>query len=152
MPAPSSDLIPVGWREWIALPDLKIPAIKAKIDSGARTSCLHTASYDLFEKEGAHWVRFTVHPIVKKDTQQTLEAPVADFRIVRDSGGHEEKRPFITTPIQVGTHTWPIEISLSNRENMKFRMLLGRTCMADHLLIDCSKSYLTRSRPKLTDL
>ena len=118
----SQKLLTIGWREWVALPDVGIAAIKAKIDSGARTSCLHTADYEIFQKDGVD-------------------------RIVRDSGGHEEKRPFIRTNLHIADQIWPIEFSLSNRENMKFRMLLGRTGMAQRAVIDCSKSYLTKSKP-----
>jgi len=145
----SQDLLTIGWREWVALPELGITAIKAKIDSGARTSCLHTAAYEIFQKDEVDWVRFTVHPIKRHDEVEThAEAEVSDYRIVRDSGGHEEKRPFIRTNMHIGSQSWPIEVSLSNRENMKFRMLLGRTAMAQRAVIDCSKSYLTKSKPR----
>ncbi|MGC6465501.1 MAG: ATP-dependent zinc protease [Akkermansiaceae bacterium] len=145
-----SNLITVGWREWVGLPDLGVWDIKAKIDSGARTSCLHTSQYEIFGKEGVEWVRFTLHPLKKNLQLETIaEAPVRDYRIVRDSGGHEEKRPFIQTTLMVGSTVWPIEISLSNRERMKFRMLLGRTSMANRVLIDCSRSYLSKPRPRL---
>ncbi|MFT6864477.1 MAG: hypothetical protein ACJAVK_003043 [Akkermansiaceae bacterium] len=145
----TSQHILVGWREWLALPDLPIPSIKAKIDSGARTSCLHTAEYEIFQKDDQDWVRFTVHPIKRHDEVEShAEAPVVDYRVVRDSGGHEERRPFIKTTLQVGKEKWEIELSLSNRENMKFRMLLGRTGMSDRILIDCAKSYLAGKKPK----
>lgn len=145
---PSGSLI-VGWREWVSLPDIHIPAIKAKIDTGARTSCLHTAEYEIFQKDGQDWVRFTVHPIKRHDEVEThAEAPVSDYRIVRDSGGHEERRPFIRTNLKIGNETWEIEISLSNREGMKFRMLLGRTSLRHRLLVDCAQSYLTGNKPK----
>ena len=144
----SQKLLTIGWREWVALPDVGIAAIKAKIDSGARTSCLHTADYEIFQKDGVDWVRFTVHPIKRHNEVEThAEAEVVDYRIVRDSGGHEEKRPFIRTNLHIADQIWPIEFSLSNRENMKFRMLLGRTGMAQRAVIDCSKSYLTKSKP-----
>ena len=145
----SQELLTIGWREWVSLPEVKIAAIKAKIDSGARTSCLHTAEYDIFQKNGVDWVRFTVNPIKRHNKVEThAEVEVTYYRIVRDSGGHEEKRPFIKTTLHIGNQTWPIEISLSNRENMKFRMLLGRTAMAQRAVIDCSKSYLTKSKPR----
>ncbi|MEJ6581958.1 MAG: ATP-dependent zinc protease [Akkermansiaceae bacterium] len=148
MTTESQDLLTIGWREWVSLPEVGIAAIKAKIDSGARTSCLHTAEYEIFQKGGVDWVRFTVHPIKRHNEVEThAEAEVVDYRIVRDSGGHEEKRPFIRTTMHIGNQTWRIEVSLSNRENMKFRMLLGRTGMAQRAVIDCSKSYLTKSKP-----
>ena len=142
------NLLTIGWREWVSLPELGIAKIKAKIDSGARTSCLHTAEYEVFQKGDTDWVRFTVHPIKRHNEVEThAEAKVIDYRIVRDSGGHEEKRPFIRTNMHIANQIWPIEVSLSNRENMKFRMLLGRTGMAQRAVIDCSKSYLTQSSP-----
>ena len=145
----SSELLTIGWREWVALPELGVTSIKAKVDSGARTSCLHTAEYEIFQKDGSDWVRFIVHPI-KRHTEVEIrtEVPVSDYRIVRDSGGHEERRPFIKTTLKIGSHLWPIEVSLSNRENMKFRMLLGRTGITGRALIDCSKSYLTKSKTR----
>ncbi len=146
-----SNYLTVGWREWVALPEINIPAVKTKIDTGARTSCLHTANYEIFKKEGQDWVRFMVHPI--KDHQEVethAEAAVSDYRIVRDSGGHEEKRPFIKTILKIGNDSWGIEISLSNRESMKFRMLLGRTGLRDRTLVDCSSSYLTGHKFKPT--
>lgn len=145
----SSKSLSVGWREWVSLPEIKVPAIKAKIDTGARTSCLHTAEYEVFQKDGQDWVRFTVHPIKRHDEVEThAEAIVSNYRVVRDSGGHEEGRPFIKTPLKIGDETLEIEISLSNRENMKFRMLLGRTALNKGLLVDCSKSYLAGKKPK----
>ena len=144
-----SDYLTIGWREWVSLPEIHIPAIKAKIDTGARTSCLHTAEYEIYQVDGEDWVRFTVHPIKRHHEVEThAEAQVSDYRIVRDSGGHEERRPFIKTPLKIGKETWEIEISLSNREGMKFRMLLGRTALRHRLLVDCSKSYLTANKPK----
>lgn len=143
----SSSLLTVGWREWVALPDIGIPRIKAKIDTGARTSCLHTAAYEIFQKDGQDWVRFTVHPIKKHDEFETqAEFPVSDYRIVRDSGGHEERRPFIKTTLKFPADSWEVEISLSNRESMKFRMLLGRTGMRGRILVDCARSYLTKAK------
>ena len=147
----SPDLLTVGWREWVGLPDLGVPRIKAKIDSGARTSCLHTSEYHIFQKDGIDWVQFTLHPIKKDQSIEFLaQAPVFDYRTVRDSGGHEEHRPFVQTTLKIGNQHWPIEVSLSNRANMKFRMLLGRTTIAERMLIDCSRSYLTKSQPHLS--
>ncbi|MDB4332481.1 ATP-dependent zinc protease [Akkermansiaceae bacterium] len=142
-----SDATPLtlGWREWVSLPEIHIDQIKAKIDTGARTSCLHTAEYEIFQKDDQDWVRFTVHPVKRHHEIEThAEAPVSDYRVVRDSGGHEEKRPFIKTFLEVPGHRWEIEVSLSNREKMKFRMLLGRTALNHGLLVDPAKSYLTK--------
>ena len=133
----------IGWREWLALPSLGVPGIKAKIDTGARTSSLHTHDYEVFEKGKRTFVRFHLHPLRRsKEVLLTCEAVVSDFREVRDSGGHAERRPFIKTAVRVGEIEWEVELSLSNREGMKFRMLLGREALADRFAVDPGASYL----------
>ncbi|MBU2896540.1 ATP-dependent zinc protease family protein [Vibrio hepatarius] len=133
----------VGWRETINLPELGIAQINAKVDTGARTSCLHTFKTKKFEKQNASWVRFWIHPR-QRSTEETIicEAPIIDERLVRDSGGHEESRYVIESICSLGGQTWPIEITLTNRENMSFRMLLGRIAMRERIIVDPSKSYL----------
>ncbi len=134
----------VGWREWLSLPELGIPAIKAKIDTGARTSALHAFEVESFEEDGVARVRFGIHPVQKRpDIAIYCLANVTDKRIVRDSGGHQEERLVIQTPVQVGQERWPIEITLTNREDMLFRMLLGRTAQEGRLLVDAAGSFLT---------
>ncbi|MGC9422174.1 ATP-dependent zinc protease family protein [Vibrio sp.] len=133
----------VGWREVVSLPRLGIGKIKAKIDTGARTSCLHTFQVEPFTKENAAWVRFWIHPLQHNTEEVTVcEAKVIDERIVRDSGGHEESRYVIESEVSLGGHTWPIEITLTNRENMAFRMLLGRTAMHHRIMVDPTQSFL----------
>ncbi len=139
----------IGWREWLALPELQVPAIKAKIDTGARTSALHAFFVEPFTKEGRQMVRFGVHPLQKRlDVEIFCEAPVKDFREVSDSGGHREMRYVIETTILIGDLPRQVEMTLTNRDNMKFRMLLGRTAM-EGLQVIPDQSYLTgRKRHK----
>ncbi len=134
----------IGWREWVALPEVGIPAIKAKIDTGARTSALHTFDLETFEVAGQRKVRFRVHPLQKRtDIERVCIADVIDERVVSDSGGHREKRLVIRTPVRLGTLEWPIEITLTDRDTMLFRMLLGRTAMHERLVVDPQVSYVT---------
>jgi hypothetical protein len=132
-----------GWREWLALPDLGIPAIKAKIDTGARTSALHAFEVDTYRDGGCDHVRFCLHPVQRRsDIIAQCSAEVIDRRWVSDSGGHRELRYVIRTNVRLGTHTWPIEVTLTDRDPMQFRMLLGRTAMRGRLIIDPQASYL----------
>jgi hypothetical protein len=133
-----------GWREWVALPELGIDRIKAKVDTGARTSALHAFSVRDFEENGKHRVEFKMHPSQgDSNTVITCKADIKDRRVVRDSGGHEEKRWVIETPIRVDSECWPIEITLTARDDMLFRMLLGRTALKGRAVVDPSRSFLT---------
>ena len=138
-----SSLVTVGWREWVLLPMLGLPKIKAKIDTGARTSCLHAFSIEPYMKDGQEWVRFGIHPN-QHDTKNEVycEAEVFDKRTVSDSGGHKEERYVISTEVELANQRWPIEVTLTNRDSMLFRMLLGRTAMEQKIIVDPGKSFL----------
>lgn len=132
----------LGWREWVSLPELGIPAIKAKLDTGARTSALHTYFLETLEEDGKRKVRFGIHPLQRRDdVALTCVADIIDERVVTDSGGHAELRLVIQTMLCLGDRGFPIEVTLTNRENMRFRMLLGRTAMTDGLCVNPSRSY-----------
>ncbi|MDF1589175.1 MAG: ATP-dependent zinc protease [Gammaproteobacteria bacterium] len=140
----NNEQIVVGWREWLALPDLGVSSIKAKVDSGARTSALHAFSVEPFDNNGELWVKFGMHPLQNNtDKEVWCEAKVIDQRAVTDSGGHTEQRYVIETKVTVGQKTWTIEATLTNRDSMLFRMLLGRTAMtAGNIVVNPALSYL----------
>ena len=142
----------IGWREWVSLPDLGLPEIKAKIDTGARTSCLHAFSVEPFSKDGKQWVRFGIHPHQDDtETEVYCEAEVIDKRMISDSGGHKEERYVIVTEVELANQRWPIEITLTNRDTMLFRMLLGRTAMANRIIVDPGRSFLFgKAKKKVT--
>ena len=119
--------IDVGWREWVQLPALGLPAIKAKVDTGARTSALHAWRVEAYDCGGAPWIVFDLHPLQRNESLSwRCHAPVHDRRMVSDSGGHRERRYVIETPLELAGSQWPIEITLTDRDTMLFRMLLGR--------------------------
>ena len=139
----SSKKLVVGWREWVSLPDLELSRIKAKVDTGARTSCLHAFKIRPFMENGKQRVEFKIHPEHRNfDRVQTCTADVVDQRVVTDSGGHKEDRWVIETMLHIGKHQWPIEVTLSSRDNMLFRMLIGRTALKNRALVDSSRSYM----------
>jgi hypothetical protein len=138
----------IGWREWVGLPDLRVGAIKAKIDTGARTSALHAYRIEPFRRGGALWLRFELHPIQRSEAMKvTCEAHAIDERTVRNSGGGVERRYIINTLLKLGDASWPIELALANRDQMGFRMLLGRTALEGRALIEPGRSYLLGARP-----
>ena len=138
-----SGQIILGWREWVALPDLQLPALKAKIDSGAKTSALHAFQIDAYTRKGIDMVRFLIHPIQRNRVFQVeCHARIKDYREVTDSGGHREMRYVIETTLTVGDADWMIEMTLTNRDTMRFRMLLGRRAMEGRILVDSGASFL----------
>lgn len=143
-----SEKLVVGWREWVSLPDLNLQHIKAKIDTGARTSTLHAFSVEGYSKKGAQRVKFLIHPYQNRiDVVKECDARVVDKRMVSDSGGHKEKRYVILTTLVIGTEAWDIEMTLTNRDTMKFRMLLGRTAMKKKIVVDPGRSFLVGKKP-----
>ena len=142
-----SELKTLGWREWVGFPELNIPRIKAKVDTGARTSALHAFKVEPFVRDGLPWVRFYIHPNQRdSETAIECEAPVKDERRVRDSGGHEELRYCIETTIKIGEHLVRSEVTLTDRDTMKFRVLLGRRALRKQFLVNPGKSYLSGKR------
>ncbi len=141
--APKPPLPVIGWREWITLPALGVAAVKAKIDTGARSSALHAFDLEYLEQEGQRMVRFNVHPL-QRNTRNTVEvtAKLLEFRKVRSSGGHETRRPVIVTPIELLGRRFEIELTLASRDAMGFRMLLGRQAVRERFVVDPGHSFL----------
>lgn len=142
------ELTLMGWREWIDLPDLGIHAIKAKIDTGARSSALHAFHIEGFQQAGKELVRFQVHPYQRNSHDTVIvEAELLEWRQVRNSGGHAQWRPVIRTTIALQQRRWEIDLTLTNRDVMGFRMLLGREAVRQRFAIDPGKSYLLSHPP-----
>ncbi|HEY5683804.1 MAG TPA: RimK/LysX family protein [Acidimicrobiia bacterium] len=140
----------IGWREWVSLPELGVPSIRAKIDTGARSASLHAFGLEVIEREGAEVARFAVHleshgspgPAV------VVEAPVVGWRSVRNPGGRSERRPVIETRIAIGRHRIRTTINLTRRDEMGFPMLLGRQSVRRRFLVDPGRSYLIGTPPR----
>ncbi len=138
----------IGWREWVGLPDLEVEAIKAKIDTGARTSALHAFRIEPYWREGQIWVRFELAPLQRNSaTRVRCEARAIDQRTVRNSSGGVEQRYVIKTMLRLGDARWPIELTLTNRDQMGFRMLLGRTALKGRTVIEPGRSFLLGAAP-----
>jgi ribosomal protein S6--L-glutamate ligase len=142
----SENKVVLGSEEWCSFPDLGIPAIKARVDSGAKTSALHAINIAPFVKNDSNWVKFNINPI--QNNVRTIihcEAPLIDKRVVKSSSGYREQRYVIQTILKLGDQTWDIEMTLTNRDSMGFRMLLGREAMIGRVIVDPEKQYLLES-------
>ena len=136
------DLPVIGWREWVKLPDLGVARVKVKVDTGARSSALHVFDLCEFSKGGKKWVRFKMHP--EQRSQKNIieaEAEVLDFRYIKSSSGKATNRPVIITNVELLGLVWPVELTLANRDEMGFRMLLGRQAARQQFLVDPGGSY-----------
>ncbi len=138
-----SDKSIVGNKEWCTFSELNIPAVKARVDSGAKTSALHAVNISPFDKQGTTWVRFEVHPIQNNETTIIhCEAEVIDSRVIKSSSGTTEQRYVIKSELTLDGHQWDIEVTLTNRDSMGFRMLLGREAMVGRIIVDPEESYV----------
>lgn len=137
----------IGWREWISFPDFGIEAVKAKIDTGARTSSIHALHIEHFRRHGAEWVRFQIHPL-QRDSRTTvdIEAELLERRRITSSTGHASLRPVVVTTARLFDIQWEIELTLTSRDEMGFRMLLGREAVRSRFVIDPAKSFLAGKR------
>jgi hypothetical protein len=138
----------LGWREWLSLPELGIVAVRAKVDTGARSSALHVLDQALFQRDGSEFVRFTLDTGRPGAPAQPAEAAVLDRRRVTDSGGHTTERIFIQTRLRLAGQEWLAEVNLTQRRNMLFPMLLGRTALAGRFLVDPASSFLQGEPPE----
>jgi hypothetical protein len=148
-----SPLPTIGWREWVALPELGVETIKVKVDTGAHSSALHAFNIEEFERDGESWVRFDLHPF-QRDSKVTVsaESRLVDRRWVKSSSGRSTLRPVIRTRVRLGKKIWRTEVTLVRRDVMGFRMLLGRRTVRKRFLVDCGRSFLFTRPPERVGL
>lgn len=133
----------------MGLPDLGVEHIKAKLDTGARSSALHAFDLEEFERDGTSWVRFSIHPWQESaEDAQTVELPVHDRRTIRSSTGHVQKRYVVTMQLRLLERTFPVEVTLARRDAMGFRLLIGREALRQGFVVDSGRSYLGGRPPK----
>ena len=138
----------IGWREWVGLPELQIDRIKVKVDTGARTSALHAHGLEEFERDGVPMVRFQVQPVQRNAAVSIpVELPLLTRRRVRDSGGRVQERPVVETTMRLLGRSWPIELTLTRRDLMGFRMLLGRQGIRKRFIVDPAGSFYGGPHP-----
>jgi hypothetical protein len=148
---PAAPPLLLGWREWVALPELGLGWIRAKVDSGARSSSLHVYDASVFDRDGEEWIRFALASSARDPARPLAEAQVMDRRVVTDSGGHRQLRVFIRTQLRLPDgRDWPIEVNLTQRRHMLFPMLLGRTALPRGCLVAPKRSWLA-GRPDETN-
>lgn len=136
------DVTVIGWREWVRLDSVGVPWVKAKVDTGARTSSLHAFDLQRHDLDGHPWVRFDVHPWqATAEDSVTVELPVHDVRTVRSSSGHEETRYVVLVQLVLGQRSVEAEVTLTDRDEMGFRMLIGREALVQGFLVDPALSY-----------
>jgi len=139
-------MLTIGWKEWCSLKKLGIEKIKAKIDTGAKTSSLHAFNMREYTERGTPYLAFDVHPLQKDEkTVVHCACPLSDRRYVRTSCGHRELRNVIRTPLTLGGKTWEIELTLNNRDKMGFRMLLGREALSGKAVVNCREAFLLQT-------
>jgi hypothetical protein len=139
----------IGWREWVCLPQLHRHSLKAKIDTGAKTCALHTFYVEPFERAAQPWLRFGFHPLLRRrELVVHCEAPLVDRREVTDSGGRRELRWVINTDLQLGPHRFPVEVTLTDRETLQYRMLIGRNALRGLYLVDPTASFALGKPPR----
>lgn len=140
----------IGWREWVSFPELGIDFIKVKVDSGARTSAIHAEDIEFIKKGRKKFVRFTLYPLQKdKKTSRLITLPIEDERWIKSSVGHKTHRPVVMVNLKIGEHTFPIELTLVNRDLMGFRMLLGREAIKNKFLLDAGRSFLQGKKKRI---
>lgn len=149
-PTGRSERVPIGWREWVSLPEWDVAHLKAKVDTGARTSSLHAFDLEHFDRDGADWVRFEIHPWQRSvDDSVVAEAAVTATRDVKSSSGDVEHRPVVRTTVTIAGRPVAAEITLTRRDDMGFRMLIGREALRRRFVVDPGVSY-TGGRPPTT--
>lgn len=146
-PSPSNTV--AGWREWVGLPSLEVPWVKAKLDTGARTSAVHAFGLEEFESDGVPWVRYSLHPWQRSaDDSVVAQSPILDRRGVRSSSGHTEERLVVMMELSLVGHLINAEMTLSRRDEMGFRMLVGREALRGGFLVDPGRSYVGGRPPR----
>jgi hypothetical protein len=139
---PSASRAVIGWREWVALPDFGVASMKAKIDTGARTSALHAFALEEFVEADQLWARFEIHPHQRTSRNAiSVTAPVVEHRKIRSSNGVVQNRPVIRAALEAVGQTFTIDLTLTNRDEMGFRMLIGRAALRRRFLVDPTRSY-----------